>query len=257
MRNVLQVVRPAARARASPAVGGYDMDCGRVECRKSSARLQDILFIMDVDVLPSGAACSICLESLWPESYTTERASVPPGTDHLPVRPRPCEDHIFHMGCIKEWLTANPICPLCRKPLIHVTGYQPQTEGSNMSVVSDPTPLPGNESCGTLVITFTVAGGAQSLHDPLPGECFAPFTFQTFLPDNSEGEEVARLLRVAWNRQLLFRIGWNPTTSRNDAVVINGIEMKARRRGGIAGNGYPDVSYMSRLKADLGELSVR
>lgn len=30
----------------------------------------------------------------------------------------PCK-HIFHLNCVKEWVTHNPVCPLCRATIPH------------------------------------------------------------------------------------------------------------------------------------------
>lgn len=227
----------------------------------SSRKLEDLVEIVTpstIQVQADGTfpRCPICMEAIWEEKYTQDFRSEPEGMDHLPTRPKLCADHMFHMGCLKHWLKTNPSCPLCRTQLVVLTGYQPQTEGSTMDVVQDSVSLPGFEPAGTLCVRFFVAAGFQDLDCPLPGERFSAFQFTTFLPDNSEGQELVRLLSVAWTRRLLFRIGMNPATGRMDILTPNGIEMKTRRLGGIMAGGYPDASYMSRLKSDLREVGV-
>ena len=222
----------------------------------SSRKLEDLVELVPPNQLPADAKCSICMDALWEDRYTADFTSQPEGVAHLPTKPRICADHVFHMGCLKQWLKANPSCPLCRCQLVVLTGYQPQTEGSTMTVDRDAAPLPGCEPGGTLVVRFFVADGVQDLDCPLPGERFAALRFVTYLPDNPEGVEVVRLLAIAWNRRLLFRIGFNPATGRMDRLVLNGLELKTQRTGGLLAGGYPDASYLSRLKADLREVGV-
>lgn len=222
----------------------------------SSRKLEDLVEVVEPSALPADAQCSICMDALWDAKYTEDFRTQPEGTAHMPTRPRVCADHVFHLGCLRTWLKDKPSCPLCRQQLVVLTGYQPQTEGSEMTVLRDPRPLPDHAGSGTLVVQFFVAAGVQDLDCPLPGEPFGALRFTTYLPDNPEGEEVVRLLRLAWNRRLLFRMGMNPATGRVDRLVLNGFELKTQRTGGFAGNGYPDPSYLSRLKSDLREVGV-
>ena len=230
-------------------------DWQRVECRESSRNIHDIVNLIDVSEIKSDTKCPICMDDLWPESYKVDFLNQPEGSGHLPAKPVVC-DHSFHLDCLKQWIATNPICPLCREPMVILTGYQPDTEGSRIVINNSPNSLPGFE-CSTIVIRFEIVGGVQGILQPLPGEKFQDFVFETYLPNNSEGKEVLRLLKIAWDRKLLFRIGYNPQTKKYDKVILNGLEMKTRRDGGMISNGYPDVSYMSRLKSDLGELSIR
>lgn len=47
--------------------------------------------------------CSICFEGYLPEQVIVV----------LPCHP----SHHFHRTCLKDWIPANPTCPLCRHPL--------------------------------------------------------------------------------------------------------------------------------------------
>lgn len=259
--QLAQLRQPHLPTLAAPTALYGDSGDTHTECRMSSRKFEDLVELVSAHQLTCDetqhyAKCSICMEELWLAEYTEDFTREPEGTDHLPVRPRICPDHVFHMACLKAWLQTNPSCPLCRSQLIVLTGYQPMPDGSTMTVTEDTTALPGHETCGTLVVTFVIASGVQDLYSPLPGERFPEYRMVTFLPNNSEGQEVVRLLTVAWNRRLLFRIGLNPETGRMDRIVINGFELKTSRHGGILGQGYPDVSYMSRLKCDLKQVGI-
>lgn len=238
-------------------------DCEKVVCQKTSSKPEDILDLLNVEDIGSNSegdesksSCIICQEELWPEQYKSDPNSQPEGSDHLPVAIKKC-GHQFHLQCIKQWVSEQPICPLCRVPVVVISGHQPQTPGSRMEVEEEASSLPGHESCGTIIINFFIAPGIQTLHDPLPGEPFKEFSFQTYLPNNTQGQDLLRLLKLAWNRGLLFRIGYNPVTQKMDCIVRNGIEMKTRRDGGPMKNGYPHDSYLDSLRCDLSEIGVK
>lgn len=256
MNRVRRRNRRVSRVEPSRETIGTS-DWARVECRVSSQKTEDLLDLLNVTDIDTTDTCSICLDLLWPKEFSENPLEQPEGSDHLPVRPKQCEDHHFHLGCIKEWVCTNPVCPLCRKTLIVITGYQPNTDGSKMTTQILPTHLPGHDNCGTISIQFVIKGGIQTMSDPLPGDHFPDYNFNTYLPDNGEGRELLRLLELAWNRGLLFRIGYSLETKKTNRIIPNGIEMKIRTDGGIQNRGYPDVSYMSRLKSDLLEIGVK
>lgn len=221
------------------------LDWNRVEVEQPSSKLEDVIEVShDVG---ANVTCPICCEAVLVDCKNA---------DELPVHPTLCEDHIFHLQCLKVWLKSNASCPLCRKQLIVFTGFQPVNEGTRMIVLTEPHSLPGHDDCNTIRIIFHFESGIQAFGSPLPGEPFQGGDFQTFLPNNSEGQEVLRLLQVAWTRRLLFRVGYNAESGRMDRVILNGLELKYSVTGGIMHGGYPDVSYMSRLKSDLRELRV-
>ena len=252
-RNILQrrarmatLPLPVRPTRAPEEESG-SLDWSRVEVRMSSRKLDDLVDLVEDDLILKDKQCSICLEGF---SKTCER-------DQLSIRPRTCEYHLFHLGCIQSWLKTNASCPLCRTQLIIVTGFQPQGLDHKLSVATDTTPLPGHDECRTIKVWFHFEPSLQATDAPLPGEAHDGFDMITYLPDNNEGQEVLRLLRLAWKRRLLFRIGFNPVTKRMNRIVSNGLDLKYAREGGILRGGYPDPSYLSRLKSDLREIGVK
>lgn len=230
-------------------------DWSRTECRSSSRKPEDLLQLVPIE--EAQGQCPICLEDLWDPEYTQGTKKQPSGIDHLPVCPQECPTHHYHMRCLRQCLSEAPRCALCRKQLVVITGYQPHTEESSMRYAADRQRLAGHDDCGTLVIHFHIGAGTQGLEHPIPGEPFPAFDYVTYLPDNSEGHEVLRMLELAWKRGLLFRIGFNPATKRKDVIVPNGIELKTKRTGNPQQGGWPDVSYMSRLKSDLKEVGIQ
>lgn len=116
--------------------------------------------------------------------------------------------------------------------------------------------LPGYEGCGTIVLTFNFQGGIQDPEHPNPGERFGEFLCAAYLPDNVTGKEVCNLLVRAFNGCLIFTIGKCPATSEDNKIVRNGIELKTGRAGGPACCGYPDPSYLERVKKQLADKGI-
>ncbi|XP_021968355.1 uncharacterized protein LOC110863369 isoform X2 [Folsomia candida] len=98
-------------------------------------------------------------------------------------------------------------------------------------------PCTGYEKWGSIAITYNVTG----TH---------PLNRTAFLPDNDEGQKVLQLLRTAWDRRLCFTIGTSVTTGQQNVLVWN-IHHKTSQSGGVQSYGYPDPSYLDRVKAEL------
>jgi len=71
------------------------------------------------------------------------------------------------------------------------------------------------------------------------------------LPDTPEGRQVFRLLKVAFERKLIFTVGRSVTTGKDNRIVWNGIHHKTNLIGGVSCFGYPDPTYFSRVKEEL------
>ena len=69
-----------------------------------------------------------------------------------------------------------------------------------------------------------------------------------YLPNNEEGKEVKKLIKTAFDRKLVFTIGRSVTTGQDNRIVWNGIHMKTNTSGGSANFGYPDATYLKRVK---------
>lgn len=240
----------------------FHSDWSRTECKYVPRKLESLVTFVDIDKIQKVEEehfpdCSVCLEPVWDERYSTDFDTQPEGTDHVPTCPLSCPEHIFHFGCLKKWVKEHPSCPLCREQLVVSTGFQPRVLGAHMNVTESSSSLHGYDTCGTIIIDFIFPSGIQELEHPLPGESFEGLEMQTYLPNNSEGQEIIRMLRIAWSRRLLFRIGYNPNSKRWDKVVPNGFEFKTSQFGGVLLRGFPDPIYMSSLKSDLAAIGVR
>ncbi|CAN0380565.1 unnamed protein product [Phaeothamnion confervicola] len=52
-------------------------------------------------------------------------------------------------------------------------------------------------------------------------------------------------------RRLTFTVGTSITTGRSNCVVWNGVHHKTSIGGGSASFGYPDPTYLDRVKEEL------
>ena len=96
-----------------------------------------------VAVREEDATCPICMDKF---------------TDKIQLK---C-GHQFCKGCLqKAKMTTGPICPVCRDVFDVVEGDQPP---GNMSVRKNGSALDGFPQCGTIVISYEIPGGRQTVN---------------------------------------------------------------------------------------------
>lgn len=100
------------------------------------------------------------------------------------------------------------------------------------------TPCAGYENHKTMEIHYEVKDRKYSLSR------FA------YLPANDEGDEVLKLLKIAWDRRLCFTIGTSVANGKTNVLVWN-VEHKTSQQGGVQRFGFPDTKYMQRLRNEL------
>ncbi|XP_070541067.1 uncharacterized protein [Ptychodera flava] len=167
----------------------------------------------------------------------------------------PCK-HAFCKACIDESeKSLGPTCPICKQAFGIITGNMPK--GEMKSRMSDYTTIPGYYNCGAIIISYKFPPGIQGPEHPNPGRSYYGDSRTAYLPNNPEGREVLRLLKIAFERRLTFTIGTSVTTGRTDAVVWNDIHHKTIIDGGAQGYGYPDPTYLSRVKEELAAKGVK
>eukprot|EP00249_Psilotum_nudum_P022171 c28402_g1_i2 orf=50-550(+) len=105
-------------------------------------------------------------------------------------------------------------------------------------------------------VSFQPLGPRQTAEHPTPGKPYIGTLRVAYLPRNKDGEEVLDLLKKAWSRRLLFRVGTSVTTGQSDVVVWSGIHHKTRMTGGSSNHGYPDENYFERVKKELADVGV-
>ncbi|XP_060931022.1 probable E3 ubiquitin-protein ligase DTX3 isoform X2 [Limanda limanda] len=177
----------------------------------------------------SSEDCAICLDEIQEEKT-------------LPCR------HSFCTGCIDQVFRVKPACPICNTFHGAHTGTQPP---GTMAVTRSHTYLPGYEKYGHIIIKYSFPEGIQGPEHPNPGVRYSGTSRTAYLPACSEGEEVARLLRKAFDRRLVFTVGTSATTGYHNVITWNDIHHKTTITGGPQSFGYPDPGYLLRVREEL------
>jgi deltex len=165
--------------------------------------------------------------------------------------------HAFHEACIRSAFANKPECPLCKRIYAVVEGNMPKNGTMSVDILPPGIlPLSSYESMGTLLIRYTLPHGVQGPEHPNPGELYSGTVRTAFLPDNDDGQEVLRLLQVAWERRLTFTVGRSLTTGLENTVTWNGIHHKTCPHGGTAMFGWPDPEYFFRVKSELSSFGI-
>eukprot|EP00250_Pteridium_aquilinum_P026330 c32846_g1_i1 orf=218-1612(+) len=206
----------------------------------------DSINIVDLENPPDNEDCSICLCGLH-EGGAVAATLVK------------C-NHMFHRDCIESWFKSRPSCPECLTVYGTIIGTQPPGQMhvqyiAYRSVVADSS-LAGYPKLDVIKITYAFPSGIQTDRHPNPGKPYTGTVRTAYLPKNREGEEVLELLKKAWTRRLLFRIGTSVTTGQNNVVTWASIHHKTRTSGGSSHHGYPDDTYFTRVKKELEDVGV-
>lgn len=126
-------------------------------------------------------------------------------------------------------------CPFCNVTDGIEIGICPDGEMSERLI---PSHCDGYEGSNTIQIEYKVKNGTHRVRRV------------AFLPDNDEGRNTLKLLRIAWDRRMIFTIGTSHTTGIENAVVWN-VHHKTSQRGGVSRYGFPDPTYFVRVTTEL------
>jgi len=162
--------------------------------------------------------------------------------------------HYFHKSCVGSWILTHLQCPICKVRYGVMTGTQPVN--GQMTVHKTKESLPGYEGSGTITIHYNFPSGVQGAEHPNPGKRYPPTYRVAYLPDSDEGKEVLKLLQTSWQRRLTFTIGQSVTRGVDGLVVWNGIHHKTSPDGGPESYGYPDPTYLARVRDELNTKGV-
>ncbi|XP_036596254.1 E3 ubiquitin-protein ligase DTX3L-like [Trichosurus vulpecula] len=174
--------------------------------------------------------CVICMESI----------------QNKEVLPK-CK-HAFCGPCIREAMKHKPVCPVCQTSYGILKGNQPD---GTMTTSYRTSSLPGYNSYGTIVIHYDMRGGIQTDDHPNPGKRYEGTRRVAYLPNNEEGQQVLNLLKRAFDQRLIFTVGQSRTSGVKDVITWNDIHHKTLQFGGPENFGYPDPSYLQRVKLEL------
>lgn len=126
-------------------------------------------------------------------------------------------------------------CPFC----MSISGVEIGTcPDGTMTASIVPTPCEGYEGYNSIRIHYNIEGSGYQLKRA------------AFLPNNDEGNELFKLLQIAWDRRICFTIGTSATTGQQNVLVWN-IHHKTAPNGGVESHGFPDETYMQRCKLEL------
>nr|XP_026692232.1 uncharacterized protein LOC100177694 isoform X3 [Ciona intestinalis] len=147
--------------------------------------------------------------------------------------PTDSQDNLFAGACSKQLPPSKCI------------GEGIQPEDGKMERQQDYFPLSGY-NCNTITIVYTFKGGIQDKSHPAPGKTYNGCTETAYLPDNSEGQSVYRLLHKAFQEGFTFGVGMCET-SKQYRVMFKDIPHKTNPTGGKERDGYPDTNYMTEV----------
>lgn len=162
--------------------------------------------------------------------------------------------HEFCKDCIEIQFKYRPQCPICFTAYGKITGTQP---AGYMEINRDKRQkLPGFVEKGLIRVYYSFSDGTQGSEHPNPGQRYYGTNRTGYLPDNEKGRIVARLLRVAFNRKLVFTVGRSRTTGVDNCVTWNDIHHKTSISGGPENFGYPDPTFLDRVLEELAAKGV-
>lgn len=160
-----------------------------------------------------------------------------------------CKRHFFHKDCIEAMAKSSTSlkCPLCGVIYGIILGDMPPGHMNHKRICVS---CEGYEMHGSLQIDYSFRPGVMN------GKRYEGTHRKAYLPDNAEGNEVLRLLEIAFDRGLLFTVGTSMTTGAQQVIVWNGVHHKTALSGGAAVHGYPDPTYLQRVKEELAAKGV-
>uniref|UniRef100_A0A8C8S510 E3 ubiquitin-protein ligase n=1 Tax=Pelusios castaneus TaxID=367368 RepID=A0A8C8S510_9SAUR len=216
-------------------------------------------YVEELSGAPADEDCIICMEKLASPSGYNDACECKTIKPEMVGRLTQCR-HTFHMLCVLAMYAngnkdGSLQCPSCKTIYGEKTGTQPK---GRMEVSTLSQSLPGHADCGTIQIVYHINRGTQGPEHPNPG---MPYTARGFprycyLPDNKKGRKVLDLLRVAWQRRLIFTVGTSSTTGESNTVVWNEIHHKTEMDTNLSGHGYPDPNYLDNVLAELAAQGV-
>ena len=133
-----------------------------------------------------------------------------------------------------------------------------QPPDGKMTISTTSEKLPGFEknSNGTIVATYLFKNGIQGPEQPAPGHPFYAMYFPrlTYFPNNPRGKKIVEMVKMAFDRKLVFQIGRSQTTGHDNGVVWNGIPHKTSKAAGPYG--YPDSTYLDHVEKILSVFGI-
>lgn len=133
-----------------------------------------------------------------------------------------CQDHYFHLECLINMKGEKDFikCPICFNIYGVQTGEQPP--GTMMAYIDKNSKCASYEQFDTIVIYYNIPSG----------KIYSGTRRVAYLPSNDKGWEILGLLKVCFDRKLIFKVGTSVTTGMSNTVVWSGIHHKTNLSGG-------------------------
>ncbi|XP_053381589.1 uncharacterized protein LOC123544631 [Mercenaria mercenaria] len=132
--------------------------------------------------------------------------------------------HTYCSECIDAHFEIKKTCPTCGAVCGVITGDQP--DGKMSVSLSKHAHCAGYDGYGQISITYNFPSGKQGPNHPDPGKWYKGITRVAYLPDNKEGRIILEMLKVAFERKLVFTIGRSRTTGQEGVITWNDIHHK-------------------------------
>ncbi|XP_077983241.1 E3 ubiquitin-protein ligase DTX3L-like [Glandiceps talaboti] len=175
--------------------------------------------------------------------------------DDVPLMSMKCCQNTICNNCFARHFDTDAKCPFCTLVVLMKKGNQPP--GTMDCSIDECSSLPGYEGMGIIIITYHFPNGIQKEHHPNPGVYYSGTSRRAYLPANKEGRQVLELLQRGFDQKVLFTIGKSVTTGQDNCVLWNDVHHKTNTRGGPAQYGYPDPTYLSRVKGELAAKGIK
>ena len=69
-----------------------------------------------------------------------------------------------------------------------------------------------------------------------------------FIPNSQESQLIQQLLVLAWDRRLIFTVGYSVTTGNVNCVTWNDIHQKSEPYLNFSGQGFPDPNFLKNIE---------
>lgn len=201
-------------------------------------KYEDLLEPISQSDLNEDTLCNICLSP-----FTDD-------PDDLAIKLPKCRGHYFHTECIKTWLNERHQCPYCKAIYGVIRGNCPPGEMCIQYVRKKLPGYSGQESLGTWMLTWQIHSGVQDESHVNPGVLFCGTTRVGYLPDTIPFRKVLKMLRIAWQRRLMFTVGTSMTTGMSNVVTWNGIHIRTEWHD-RTGFGWPAPDYIYTVTDEL------
>ncbi|CAF4389622.1 unnamed protein product [Rotaria socialis] len=166
--------------------------------------------------------------------------------------------HVFCSTCIDQYFqSVKPQCPCCFTIYGEIRGNQPDNGTMKINIVKRRLPGFEHDSYATIEITYHFPDGTQNEKHPNPGMPYYGTTRVAYLPDNSDGRRILKLLKKAFELRQIFTVGQSRTTGRENVLTWNDIHHKTSFAGGMERFGYPDDTYINRVLQELAAKGIQ